>query len=159
MQGFLSPTHPPIFAHNLERPLGSTHIGPGQLSLNSLLPITLRSDHSPQLRGTVEVDTSSCIFTILELYQHFLSQPIDLPLLQQVLVSVVLVSDQFILSNQFEWMLNTFLGLLDQSLTEDVVTLAMLVMGAIKAATVLRVVSMHAIMKCQHISLVFIEGR
>ena len=66
---------------------------------------------------------------------------------------------QFILSNQFEWMLNAFLGLLDQSLSEDVVTLAVLVMGAIKAATVLRVVSMHAIMKCQHISRVLIEGR
>lgn len=143
MQGFLAPTHPPIFAHNLERPLGSTHIGPGQLSLNSLLPITLRNDHSPQLRGAVEVDTSSCIFTILELYQHFLSQPIDLPLLQQVLVSVVLLSDQFVLSNQFEWMLSTFLGLLDQPLSEDVVTIAVLVMGAIKAATVLRVVSTH----------------
>ena len=143
MQGFLSPTHPPIFAHNLERPLGSTHIGPGQLSLNSLLPITLRNDHNPssQFPGAVEVDTSSCIFTILELYQHFLSQPIDLPLLQHVLVSVVLLSDQFVLSNQFEWMLSTFLGLLDQPLSEDVVTLAVLVMGAIKAATVLRVVS------------------
>lgn len=143
MQGFLSPTHPPIFAHNLERPLGSTHIGVGQLSLVSLFPITLKSDHtSTQLSpGCVEVDTSSCIFTILELYQHWLTEPINLLLFQHVLASTVMLSDLFVLLNQFEWMLGTFLSLLDQLPPEDVTSQALLVLGVVKAAAVLRVVS------------------
>lgn len=141
MQGFLSHTHPPIFTHNLERLLGSTRLELGQLSLKSLLPITLRSDSAQLSSENVEIDTSSCIFTILELYQHFLANPIDLMLLQHVLMSTVLLSDQFVLSSQFEWMFGTFISLLDQSLAEDVVTHAVLVVGAIKAAAVLRVVS------------------
>ena len=143
MQGFLSPTHPPIFAHNLERPLGSTHITVGQLSLNSLLPITLKSDPtSSQLspdRG--EVDTRSCIFTILELYQHWLTEPLSILLLQHILASIIMLSDLFVLSNQYEWMLGTFLSLLDHLPPEDVCSQALLVLGVIKAAAVLRVVS------------------
>ena len=39
----LSPVLPPLFTRNVERGPGDTGLGPGQLSLKSLWPVTLMS--------------------------------------------------------------------------------------------------------------------
>lgn len=143
MNDLLSPSHPPIFASNLERRMGSVALGPCQLSLNSLLPITLNRDpHSSRTSPQADqVDTRSCILSLLDLYSHWLSESISLPLLHNTLASVILLSDQFVLLSQFEWMLATFLQLYERHPNEDCVTEALLVLGILKMSAVLKVVS------------------
>lgn len=91
--------------------------------------------------GISEVDTRSCIMSLVDLYTHLLSQPIDMLLLHHILTSIVMISDLFVLSNQYEWMLETFLKLSDTHPSEDVLSEALLVLGIIKSAAVLRIVS------------------
>ena len=125
--------------------MGSVALGPCQLSLNSLLPITLNRDpyssrNSPEAD---QVDTRSCIVSLLGLYSHWLSETISLPLLHHTLASIVLLSDQFVLLSQFEWMLATFLLLYERHPSEDGVIDALLVLGILKMAPILKVVSCY----------------
>ena len=123
--------------------MGSVALGPCQLSLNSLLPITLNRDpyNSRTSPEADQVDTRSCIVSLLDLYSHWLSQSISLPLLHHTLASIVLLSDQFLILKQFEWMLATFLQLYEKHPSEDSVIEALLVFGILKMAPVLKVVS------------------
>ena len=145
MNHSLAPTHPPIYSENLERPIGSTAHTPCQLSFSSLLPIILKTELSKAGTplGTAKVDCRSCILSLIELYTHWLSQPMDLLLLYHTLSSIVMLSDLFVLSSQYEWMMLTFLDLLDTHPPEDTLSEAILVFGVLKAAAILRVVSFN----------------
>ena len=46
---------------------------------------------------TVDVDISSCIISLTDLYTHWLTQPIHSLLLHHVLTSIVMLSDLFAL--------------------------------------------------------------
>lgn len=137
-------TYPPIYSQNLERPLGYTSLTPCQLSYASLVPIILRTDvstgHSPV--GISEVDTRSCIMSLIDLYSHLFSQPIDMLLLHHILTSIIMISDLFVLSSQYEWMLEAFLRLSEAHPPEDVLSEALLILGTVKSAAVLRVVGL-----------------
>ena len=160
MNDRLSSSHPPIFAANLERQMGSVSLGPCQLSLNSLLPITLKRDsyNSSTAPEEDQIDTRSCIVSLLDLYTHWLSETISLPLLHHTLASIVLLSDQFVLLKQCEWMLATFLQLFERHPSEDAVIEALLILGILKMAPILKVVSsywdstLYLDMTCQLIS-------
>ena len=143
MSDLQSITCPPVYSQNLERPLGSTSVTPCQLSYASLVPIILKTDLSKgggSPVGIAEIDTRSCIMSLIDLYTHWLSQPIDLLLLHHTLTSIIMLSDLFVLSSQFEWMLETFLSLTKIHPQEDTLTEALLVLGTLKSAAVLRVV-------------------
>ena len=47
--------------------------------------------------STVDVDISSCIISLTDLYTHWLTQPIHSLLLHHVLMSIVMLSDLFAL--------------------------------------------------------------
>ncbi|XP_019850343.1 PREDICTED: huntingtin-like isoform X2 [Amphimedon queenslandica] len=132
---------PPVYSQNLERPLGYSSLTPCQLSYASLAPIILKTDVSSGKDTTPvnEIDTRSCIMSLVDLYTHLLSQPIDMLLLHHILTSIVMLSDMFVLSSQYEWMLQTFLKLLESHPAEDVLSESLLTFGAIKSAVVLRI--------------------
>ena len=136
--------HPPLFAKNVERPIGSARVGPCQLSLVSLLPIMLHSETNIGKRSSassrlVDVDIDSCVLSIQDLIAHWLTQPIHTLVLTQALRMVVMISDLFSLPSQFEWMLMTFLGVVENHPTEDTVCQALLVLGILKSAAVMQV--------------------
>lgn len=83
--------------------------------------------------------------SLIDLYTHLLSQPIDMLLLHHILTSIVMISDMFVLSSQYDWMLQTFLKLLESHPPEDVLSESLLAFGTIKSAAVLRIVSIGCI--------------
>lgn len=131
-----------MYSHNLERSLGQTSLTPCQLSYASLVPIILKVDVTKVTSpvGLTEVDIRSCLMSLIDFYRHWLSNPIDLLLLHHILISVIMLSDMFGLSSQYEWMLETFLGLSETHPQEDHLSDGLLVLGAVKSAAVLRVV-------------------
>jgi huntingtin len=139
-------TFPPVYCRNLERPLGSAHLTPGQLSYTSLVPVILKVDVTKTTStslGPSEVDIRSCLMSIIDFYKHLLSQSIDLLLLHHIVSSTVMLSDLFVLSSQYEWMFDTFMSLIDSHPIEDELTESLLVFGVIKCATVLRLVMQY----------------
>ena len=136
-------TYPPVFSQNLERPIGSLALTPCQLSYTSLLPIILKIGFNrPGSPTSVDgVDLRSCVISLIELFTHWFTQPMDLLHLHHTLASIVMLSDLFFLSNQFEWMLQTFLNLSQSHPQEDLLSEPLVVFGVLKAAAILRVVS------------------
>ena len=136
----LTQTYPPVFSQNLERPIGSTNLTLCQLSYTSLLPIILKTDvgGSTTIDG---IDMRSCVISLIDLFNHWFTQPMDLLLLHHTLTTIVMLSDLFFLSNQFDWMLMTFLNLHQTHPSEDLLSEPMVVFGILKAAAILRVVS------------------
>ncbi|KAL5499651.1 hypothetical protein EMCRGX_G011104 [Ephydatia muelleri] len=138
--------HPPLFARNLERPLGSTKMGPSQLSLHSLLPVMLHSETNIGKRTSVssrrsDVDIDSCVISVQDLIAHWLTQPVHTLVLAQALRMVLMISDLFSLPSQFEWMLLTFLGVAENHPAEDVGCQALLVLGILKSAAVVQTIA------------------
>ena len=56
---------------------------------------------------------------------------------------MVIISDVFSTSGQFDWMLVTFLEQLNVCSQDDVITYAALVYGLLKSSAVCRIVSVH----------------
>ena len=138
----LSQTYPSVFSQNIERPVGCSDLTLCQLSYTSLLPIILKTEviNSGSSTTIDGIDMRSCIICLIELFTHWFTQPINLLLLHHTLTSIVMLSDMFFLSNQFEWMLNTLLNLYQTHPSEDILSEPMIVFGILKAAAVLRVV-------------------
>ena len=89
----------------------------------------------------VDVDVQSCVLSLVELYTHWLSGPLHTMIVLNLVRSVLLLSDLFVVLNHFEWMLTTLLGLYDRHPHEDTSVVSLLVTGILKAAAVLRSVS------------------
>lgn len=137
----LTLTYPPVFAQNLERPIGSFDLTLCQLSYTSLLPIILKTEVNSSSTTIDGVDLRSCVISLIELFTHWFTLPMNLLLLHHTLTSIVMLSDLFFLSNQFDWMLTTFLNLYQTHPSEDLISEPMLVFGILKSASILRVVS------------------
>ena len=81
------------------------------------------------------------MLSLIDLFTHWLSEPMDSLLLLHTISSINLLSDLFSLSSQFEWMLDTYLDLTQTHPQEDVLVESLIVFGVLKSAVVLRVVS------------------
>ena len=137
----LTQTYPSVFCQNIERPIGSSDLTLCQLSYTSLLPIILKTEVVGG--STIDgIDMRSCIISLIELFAHWFTQPMDLLLLHHTLTSIIMLSDLFFLSNQFDWMLSTFLNVYQTHPSEDLLSEPMIVFGILKAAGILRVVGL-----------------
>ena len=143
MHEVIAQTHPPVYSQNLERPHGCTSQRPCQLSYTSLLPVVLNTDVTKNGSPPIidNVDIRSCVLSLIDLFTHWLSTPMDSLLLLHTISSINLLSDLFSLSSQFEWMLDAYLDLTQTHPQEDVLVESLLVFGVLKSAVVLRVVS------------------
>ena len=102
----------PLFTRNVERGPGGTELGPAQLSLKSLWPVTLANPTSPGC-GTLfnailwtlpccvarhspdGVDVRSCVLSLVDLFSHWLGQPLHPLLLLHTLRAILMLSDLF----------------------------------------------------------------
>ncbi|EEC18041.1 huntingtons disease protein huntingtin, putative [Ixodes scapularis] len=84
------------------------------------------------------LDLRSCLHFLLDLYTQWLGPPdaIGQPLLTETIRSVVMLSDIFMESSQFDWMLSLFMDMYRHHPSEDEVLAQYLVLGIAKAAAV-----------------------
>lgn len=77
--------------------------------------------------------------SLVELYAHWLRQPVHIILLNQVLQSIIMLSDLFATSGQFQWMLQTLLDLYENHHPhEDMHTVSLMVVGILKVIAILK---------------------
>ena len=84
------------------------------------------------------------MLSLIDLFTHWLSTPMDSLILLHTISSINLLSDLFSLSSQFEWMLDAYLDLTQTHPQEDVLVESLLVFGVLKSAVVLRVNGLDA---------------
>jgi hypothetical protein len=136
----LSHLSPPLFTRNVERGPGDTELGPGQLSLKSLWPVTLANPTSPARHSPDGVDMRSCVLSLVDLFSHWLTQPLHPLLMVHMLRAILMLSDFFSLASHFEWMLQLACDLSDRHPLEDTTAHSLLVHCALKAVAVVKVV-------------------
>ncbi|CAI8011397.1 Huntingtin [Geodia barretti] len=129
----------PLFTRNVERGPGGTELGPAQLSLKSLWPVTLANPTSPARHSPDGVDVRSCVLSLVDLFSHWLGQPLHPLLLLHTLRAILMLSDLFSLPSQFQWMLELACDLSDKQPPEDVALHAILMQCILKAGAVLKV--------------------
>jgi huntingtin len=129
----------PLFTRNVERGPGGTELGPAQLSLKSLWPVTLANPTSPARHSPDGVDVRSCVLSLVDLFSHWLGQPLHPLLLLHTLRAILMLSDLFSLPSQFQWMLELACDLSDKQPPEDVALHSMLMQCILKAGAVLKV--------------------
>ena len=133
-------------------------------------------------REGAEVDVRSCVLSLIDLFSHWLTQPIHTLLLQHMLRAVLMLSDLFAMvhvhlspscssdtiasasppssqSSQYEWMLQTATELQECHPPEDGQTTALLLQCILKAAAVLRVVSRERVTVYGHTLTSLVLGR
>ncbi|KAH9363122.1 hypothetical protein HPB48_014096 [Haemaphysalis longicornis] len=84
------------------------------------------------------LDLRSCLHFLLDLYTQWLGPPdaIGQPLLTETIRSVVMLSDIFMESSQFDWMLSLFMDMYRNHPSEDEILAQYLILGIAKAAAV-----------------------
>lgn len=84
------------------------------------------------------LDLRSCLHFLLDLYTQWLGPPdaIGQPLLTETIRSVVMLSDIFMESSQFDWMLSLFMDMYRHHPSEDEILAQYLILGIAKAAAV-----------------------
>lgn len=110
-----------------------------------------------------EVDVRSCVLSLVDLFSHWLSQPLHSLLLLHTLRAILMLSDLFSVvsvdchvrieehcfpvcvcsmqASQFEWMLQVASELIEKQPLEDSAAHSLLIHCLLKAAAVLKVVS------------------
>lgn len=85
------------------------------------------------------LDLRSCLHLMHDLYTQWLGppDPIGQPLLTETIRSVVMLSDIFMETSQFDWMLGLFMDLYRHHPSEDEILVQYLILGIAKAASVI----------------------
>uniref|UniRef100_T1KK12 Huntingtin n=1 Tax=Tetranychus urticae TaxID=32264 RepID=T1KK12_TETUR len=114
-------------------------------------PYTPRTPLNIPIKENTEIDLSSCIHFLLELYGQLINTHLSRsPLIIELCRSIASLMDLFFEKSQYEWVLNIFLELFRLSITdEDDMVTQYLAFGICKSAAVLAIESDQLIEKCK----------
>ena len=140
-------------------PVPRTRYGPGQVSLSYITTCMAYHEEGSDDRQSLTssalplfllireenlaaagLDTNSCVHFIIDLFSQWLAfggQDTPLPVLTAAVRSIIMVSDIFTQSNQFNWMLSTLSELQKVHPGEDEVMSSLLCLGLSKVVSVL----------------------
>ncbi|XP_053209649.1 huntingtin-like [Panonychus citri] len=114
-------------------------------------PYTPRTPENITLKENTEIDLSSCIHFLFELYGQLITTHISRsPLIIELCRSIASLMDLFFEKSQYEWVLNIFLDLFRLSTTnEDDMVTQYLAFGVTRSAAILSIENDQLIEKCK----------
>ncbi|XP_028391517.1 LOW QUALITY PROTEIN: huntingtin-like [Dendronephthya gigantea] len=139
-----------LYGGNIERVSGLQSYSLGQICISSLqsqcVPVDtgeFSETNATSTNSTQEkIDVRSCVQFLMELFEQWVSpytQPkTPLMLLTQSVKSLLIISDLFVDSAQYEWMLSELLDLCQNYLNEDEILMQYLLPALCKALAVLK---------------------
>ena len=92
---YSSSLYPPLYTRNIEKEVSETSIGYAQISVSSLWSIIFKQTSAGYHSASEEIDVKSCVLSLIDLYNHWLNQPLHIVVINHIFQSIVMLSDLF----------------------------------------------------------------